>query len=82
MLERKLILTVLIACACGAAPGGEASFTAAPRAVAEGEKVRITFALSEQSDVVVGIVNEKGTVVRHLAGGMLGKSAPRPLQAE
>ncbi len=70
-----LALLVLV----GTASAAEVKFAAAPKASAEGKKVKITFALSAPVDVAVGIVNEQGVVIKHLAGGLLGKKAPKPL---
>ncbi len=71
------VLALLAAAACLSA--AEVKFVAKPAAVADGTKVKITFELSAPTDVAVGIVNEKGVVVKHLAGGMLGEKAPKPL---
>jgi len=62
--------------------GGAATFAAAPKAQAAGDKVKITFAVSASTDVEVAIVDAKGQVVRHLAAGLLGKNAPEPLQKD
>ncbi len=72
------ILTALVLTA-GGLSAGEVKFTAEPKAAAEGKKVKITFKLSAPTDVAVGVVNSKGVVVKHLAGGLLGPKAPKPL---
>lgn len=59
----------------------EVAFVKNPSATVEGPRVKIAFEVSRPTDVVVGIVNDKGVVVRHLAGGMLGPHPPFPLQA-
>jgi len=56
-----------------------ARFTARPEAVAAGGKVKITFAVSAETDVELAVVDAKGRVVRHLAAGLLGAHAPAPL---
>ncbi len=57
------------------------TFTEKPAAgVQDDGKVVITFAVKGACDVAVGVVDATGKVVRHLAGGMLGDSAPEPLQ--
>jgi hypothetical protein len=44
------------------------------------DKYEITFAVKGACDVTVGIVDEKGVVVRHLGSGVLGSNAPSPYQ--
>jgi hypothetical protein len=44
------------------------------------DKYEISFAVKGRCDATVGIVDEKGVVVRHLASGVLGANAPEPLQ--
>ncbi len=56
-----------------------ASFTAKPKAVRKGKGVTISFAASVPTDVEVAILDAKGAIVRHLAAGMLGEKAPKPL---
>ncbi len=58
----------------------EARFTEPPRAIQDGRQVKITFALSAPTDVEVAIVDARGNVVRHLAAGLLGPNAPKPLE--
>jgi hypothetical protein len=69
---------LLIAAGLGLA--GEATFTAKPTAVKNGDKVKIAFAVSAPTDVAVYIENAKGAVVRHLVAGVLGDKAPAPLR--
>ena len=64
-----------------AAPPEKVRFTQPPQVVSGGKNVKISFALSAPTDVAVGIVDGRDVVVRHLAGGMLGAEAPRPLKA-
>jgi hypothetical protein len=44
------------------------------------DRYEITFAAKGACDVAIGIIDEKGTVIRHLAAGVLGPNAPKPLQ--
>jgi len=74
-----LVLTICLNAAMTACGAGVA-FTQKPSVSVEHGKVKITFALSAPTDVAVGIVNEKGNVVKHIAGGMLGDKAPKPLK--
>ncbi len=46
------------------------------------DKYEITFAVKGSCDVTVGMVDEKGIVVRHLGSGVLGKNAPAPFQKD
>jgi len=61
-----------------AAPAAEVQFAEEPTAARSGEKVTITFAVAGPTDVEVAILDAKGTVVRHLAAGVLGKAKPPP----
>lgn len=60
-----------------------AEFTVQPSLVEQGGKAIITFAVDVSTDVEVGVLDNSGKVVRHLAAGVLGGSAaaPEPLQA-
>ncbi len=44
------------------------------------DRYEIAFAVKGNCDVTVGIVDEKGVVVRHVASGVLGANAPAPFQ--
>ncbi|MFP4056444.1 MAG: hypothetical protein ACLF0G_06210 [Candidatus Brocadiia bacterium] len=57
-----------------------ATFAAGPTAERRGGHVLIRFAVSAPTDVEVAVLDAKGTVVRHLAAGRLGASAPKPFQ--
>ncbi len=61
---------------CHAAP----AFTEKPVVVRKGGGAEISFAVSEQTDVAVYILNKDGKVVRHLVAGVLGKNPPAPLK--
>jgi hypothetical protein len=54
-------------------------FAKPPAAVRDGEAVKITFALSAETDVAVYVEAADGRIVRHLAAGLLGPKAPEPL---
>ncbi len=56
-------------------------FTKPPTANKAGERVKIEFTVDRPTDVAVQVEDEQGKVVRHLAGGVLGKNAPEPLKA-
>jgi hypothetical protein len=57
------------------------AFTEKPRCRHLGDdKYEITFAVKGYCDVTVGLLDEKGAVVRHLGSGVLGPNAPAPFQ--
>ena len=76
-------LTLLCAAVLGLArsgAAGEVRFTAGPNARSQGKRAVITFTVSTPTDVAVSVHDAKGTVVRHLAAGVLGANAPAPLK--
>jgi DNA-binding beta-propeller fold protein YncE len=73
--------SVVLLCALIAPPAGaDAGFRDAPKAVRDGDKVRINFAADGKTDVEVAVLDAEGRVVRHLAAGVLGPKAPPPLE--
>ena len=56
-------------------------FAREPVATRDGERVKIEFAVDRETDVAVYVLDAKGKVVRHLAAGVIGKKAPKPLTA-
>jgi DNA-binding beta-propeller fold protein YncE len=70
-----VLCTVMIA---SPALGGGVTFSTKPSASREGEKVRISFAVSAGTDVEVAVLDAGGGVVRHLAAGVLGAKTPPP----
>ena len=54
-------------------------FSAAPKVMARGNDVEITFTTTGYCDVTVAIEDASGRVIRHLASGVLGDNAPPPL---
>ena len=66
-----------------AALAGQVRFTSRPTVAREGDKVAIRFAVSAPTDVEVAVRDAEGTVVRHLAAGVVGggKAPPAPLRA-
>ena len=73
---------VLLGLASGHATFGAdgPAFTTKPKAVPDGALVRIEFAVDRETDVAVSVEDPKGSVVRHLAAGRLGKNPPPPLR--
>ncbi len=57
---------------------GKVKFATEPRAVRAGNALKISFTSSAATDVEVAILDAGGQVVRHLAAGLLGRSAPAP----
>jgi len=57
-------------------------FSKNPVAKKDGDKVKISFSVSEKTDVEVAILDSKGIVVRHLVAGVLGGkfAPPKPLK--
>jgi sugar lactone lactonase YvrE len=58
----------------------EAKFASAPKASRAGGQVKISFTASAATDVEIAVLDAKGVVIRHLAAGLLGKSAPVPFK--
>jgi hypothetical protein len=84
----KIAPAVFLALFVGTAAAGEATtppappkFKAGPAAKKDGDEVKITFELDRETDVAVYVLDAKGKVVRHLAAGLLGDKAPKPLKA-
>lgn len=78
---RILVCVFFCAAAQAAEPASPPIFVRKPTAARDGEKVKIEFSVSRETDVAVYIQNGQGEVVRHLAAGALGKNAPAPLVA-
>jgi len=57
-------------------------FTSEPRVSRHGKGYLISFAVKKPVDVTIGIINDKGKVVRHLASGVLGENPPSPLKPD
>ena len=55
-------------------------FTKKPAVERKQDRVLISFAVKEYCDVTVAIEDKKGTILRHLASGVLGSNAPEPFQ--
>src|SRR5207253_504712 len=56
------------------------TFVKNPTARRVGGATKIEFEISRPTDVAVAVEDLKGTIVRHLAAGVLGKNPPPPLQ--
>jgi hypothetical protein len=72
-MTRILLLLLLLAQA-----SQTLEFSASPKATRDGNGVTVSFALAKPADVEVAIVDARGTVVRHLAAGVLGGKNPPP----
>jgi DNA-binding beta-propeller fold protein YncE len=58
----------------------DAKITSGPKVSRAAGKTKITFAVSAAVDVEIAILDARGTVVRHLAAGLLGPAAPKPFK--
>ncbi|PCJ60269.1 MAG: hypothetical protein COA79_08845 [Planctomycetota bacterium] len=58
-----------------------AKFAKEPIVNIKGNLAEISFAVKEEVDVTVMILNNEGKVIRHLASGVLGENPPSPLKA-
>ena len=57
-------------------------FAERPAVTRNGDQVAITFASKGFCDATVAIEDAAGTIIRHLASGVLGPKAPEPLQKD
>ena len=70
MARSFLVLIALVSGVANAAESTEPlTFAQQPSAVKAGEKVKLSFAVSQKTDVEVAVLNAAGEVVRHLASG-------------
>ena len=76
-----LTLTCLVVTLLPAIADAQPAFVKKPAATRSGDKATIDFSVDRATDVAVTIEDAKGKIVRHLAGGVLGKNAPEPLRA-
>jgi len=78
---RVIGMAVVVAvCLADSGGAGEVRLTRGPTAAVVADGVRITFTVSRPTDVAVAVLDAHGTVVRHLAAGVLGRRPPAPLQ--
>lgn len=82
-VQRLLFVATVVICSgllpalALAAPG----FSAVPKVTDLGDSLRLTFGVTEYTDVAVEVLDQAGKTIRHLAAGKLGKNPPAPLQA-
>ena len=76
---QKLIMFAVVAW-CSAVMAENATFTHPPTVITVNGQTRIRFGVSSTVDVEIAILDHQGIVVRHLAAGLLGSSAPEPFQ--
>jgi hypothetical protein len=62
----------------GSLARGEVRFSSRPKAISDGGKASVSFAVSGPTDVEVTVLSADGKVVRHLAAGVLGGPNPPP----
>jgi hypothetical protein len=77
---RRTCLLAALWCLAAVGLAGEAGFAAKPAATRSGAGAKITFAAAAGTDCAVYVLDAQGTVVRHLAAGVLGAKAPAPLK--
>ncbi|MCK6474580.1 MAG: hypothetical protein L6R28_22915 [Planctomycetes bacterium] len=53
-------------------------FSQAPQVVRQGDRIAVRFETKGFCDVTVAVENGAGTIIRHLASGVLGENAPEP----
>ncbi|MGQ9661963.1 MAG: hypothetical protein ACUVWX_06455 [Kiritimatiellia bacterium] len=78
MKRSKLIALLGFGFCLWVLPVGAVSFSIGPRVSFAPRGIRVSFAVDEPTDVEVSIVRLDGTVVRHLAAGMIGVPNPPP----
>jgi hypothetical protein len=74
----NLAVLIMLGAAAGEDP---VKFAAKPAATKSSDGVKIEFTASRETDAIVAIQDSQGKVIRHLAGGVLNKTAPEPFQA-
>ncbi len=55
-------------------------FARKPEISRDGDRVTISFETAGWCDVTIAIEDDRGTIIRHLASGVLGPNAPEPFQ--
>jgi hypothetical protein len=81
MKRLSFVLVVLVASPFTLA-AGEIRFAEPLRVTKDGDHSVISFDVSEPTDVEVAVLNREGSVVRHLAAGVLGGKNPPPAPLE
>lgn len=81
MYARFATISVLLSAGLAAAEAPP-TFSKKPTVTRTGDKTTIEFAADRPTDVAVKVEDAAGKVVRHLAGGVLGKNAPEPLRPD
>ena len=77
-MKAAALAACLLVVGCLVSAAGEATFAAKPSATKDGDKVKVSFAVSAPTDVEVAVLSGDGKVVRHLAAGVLGTKNPPP----
>ncbi|HOX04859.1 MAG TPA: hypothetical protein PK280_00545 [Planctomycetota bacterium] len=83
-MHRVLICALSLGLATASATAAEPAppkFVKKPAVARAGDRTTISFAVDRETDVAVYIEDAKGTIVRHLVAGVLGKNPPEPLKA-
>lgn len=82
MRTTQCAISCLVLAVTLSAAQAQPAFVKKPTAVRVGDATKIDFIVNRATDVAVTIEDAKGKIVRHLAGGVLGKNPPEPLQAD
>src|SRR5262249_53043840 len=77
----RALICCLVLCGTSLAADPAPTFTRKPTAQNAGDKIKIDFAVSRETEVAVVIEDTEGQVLRHLVAGMLGKNPPPPFKA-
>ena len=75
-MKRVIVVWLILTSVTYAVP----TFTQKPIVKKQGVGANISFAVSENTDVAVYVLDKNGKTVRHLAAGVLGPKAPAPLK--
>ena len=79
---RQFFLSVCLVIFVSAPAHAQPAFVKKPTAIRIDGLTRIDFTVDRATDVAVTIENANGKIIRHLAGGVLGKNAPEPLKSD
>lgn len=78
-MNRHGLAAVALFLATSALCSAKVDFAKPPQVTRAGDEISVTFAVNEPTDIEVAILDAKGTIVRHLAAGVLGgKNSPPP----
>lgn len=82
MRVANVLTGLLVFAALSPTAQAQPTFVKKPTATRSGDQTKIEFTVDRAIDVAVTIEDANGKTVCHLAGGVLGKNAPAPLQSD